>query len=211
MNITALKQQIRNPERVNIFIDGKYGFSLTISQVLGEKLTVKLELDESRISELKSKSLDEKLRMRAMNWALLRPRSVLELRQYLKRVTYSKKPEEKANAAGNIQAIVDEFLGRAWLDDAAFAKWWVGRSSRKNKSTSFLNSELMSKGIDRQTILSVIGVGQDRENLKVLYSKIKDKAKYQDHAKLQRFLISRGYSYSLVKEVVDAAGIDTGD
>jgi hypothetical protein len=33
MKITAIKQQVKNPERVSIFVDGKYEFSLSLDEL----------------------------------------------------------------------------------------------------------------------------------------------------------------------------------
>jgi len=49
MKITAIKQQVKNPERVSVFIDGKYEFSLTLDEVLKEKIKIGLELDKAGI------------------------------------------------------------------------------------------------------------------------------------------------------------------
>jgi regulatory protein len=208
--VTALKQQIRNPERVNIFLDGKYSFSLTIDQVLAEKLRVSLELDDTQICELKAKSTDEKLRLRVMNWVMLRPRSVLETRQYIRRVVTKKidKSAKDEPKTDNTELIIAEFLKRGWLNDQVFAKWWVERTSRQTKSASYLRSELGAKGISREILAEVIGRENDDTSILQLYEKIKSKPKYADETKLVRFLASKGYGYSLIKAVVADAGID---
>jgi hypothetical protein len=77
MIITGLRYQIKNPDRVSVYLDGAYVFSLTVTQLLEEKLSVGLTLDAERRTELEERSYDGKLVMRAMNWALLRPRSAL--------------------------------------------------------------------------------------------------------------------------------------
>jgi hypothetical protein len=33
MKITAIKQQVKNPERVSVFIDEKYEFSLSLDEL----------------------------------------------------------------------------------------------------------------------------------------------------------------------------------
>jgi regulatory protein len=218
MKITALKQQVRDTNRVNVFVDGKYSFSFSIDQVLSEKLKVGLEIDDEVLAELKSKSTDEKLRLRAMNWVLLRPRSILETKQYLKRTISKRKvdasstDEAKLSVQINIDNIIDEFVRRGWLDDSKFANWWVGRSSRQLKSSAFLAGELAQKGIDKSVVSDLLLRDNDRASLEELYAKIKDKPKYSDPNKLLRFLLSKGYSYSLVKEVLAPAGMgDSGD
>jgi regulatory protein len=215
MKITALKQQVRDTNRVNVFIDGKYSFSFSIDQVLAEKLRVNLEITDADLALFKSKSTDEKLRLRAMNWVLLRPRSVLETKQYLRR-TLSKRKDapdgQESNSQLNIDNIINEFLRRGWLDDRKFASWWVGRSSRQSKSSTFLSGELAQKGIDKSIVSDLLLRDNDHASLEELYVKIKDKPKYSDPNKLLRFLLSKGYSYSLVKEVLAPAGMgDSGD
>jgi regulatory protein len=164
MKITALKQQIRDQNRVSIYLDGNYIASLTMSQLLEERLKIGNELSESSIRELKIKSADGKLYAKAMNWVFLRPRSTKELREYLKRTSYpgSKNSQKAPVSAETSQQIVDDFLSRRWVDDLVFAQWWVGRSSRKNKSVSFLRSELLSKGIERETITEILSRLDDR-------------------------------------------------
>ena len=46
MKITALKQQIKNPERVSIFVDEKYAFSLSLDELVKYKLKNGDELSE---------------------------------------------------------------------------------------------------------------------------------------------------------------------
>ena len=53
--ITNLKQGIRNPNRVNVFINDKYEFSLDLTQVVDFKLKVGRELTEEELTELKKR------------------------------------------------------------------------------------------------------------------------------------------------------------
>ena len=81
--ITDLKQGLKNPERVNVFVDGKFLFSLNVAQVVDFKLKVGVKLDEERLAELKRASEFGKLYQRALEWVLARPRSEREVRHYL--------------------------------------------------------------------------------------------------------------------------------
>jgi len=83
MIITNLKQGVKNPNRVNVFVDGKFAFSLDVSQVVDYRLKVGQELAAEEIAELKKASEFGKLYQRALEWALTRPRSERELRDYL--------------------------------------------------------------------------------------------------------------------------------
>ncbi|MCA9324234.1 hypothetical protein KC992_04000, partial [Candidatus Saccharibacteria bacterium] len=90
MKITQIKQQVKNPERVSVFVDGKYSFSLTLDQLLSEKLKKDIELETERVKQLVKLSDEGKIRARALEWLLTRPHSTREFRDYL----YRKKAEK---------------------------------------------------------------------------------------------------------------------
>lgn len=196
MRVTAIKQQVKNKERASIFVDGKYSFSLGLSDLVTEKLKVGFELDEPGLSALKKKSDDGKLKMRSLEWVLGRPHSIREFKDYLRR----KKAEPEF-----VEKLIEEFLKRGYLDDKKFALWWLDRRVRKQKSNRSIESELRGKGIDREVITEVInGEGEsEMERLKITVGKLKSRARYQDQQKLTAYLVGKGYSYSLVKEVLN--------
>jgi regulatory protein len=202
MFITAIKQQQRDSERVSLYLDGKYAFSLTLSQLVSEKLKVGIAIDEQRLAGLIQSSQNEKLRLKAMNWTFLRPRSTYELRQYLKRQQRTKQLEASTDW------IVDDFVKRSWVDDVQFAKWWVGRSSRKSKSQTALRSELAAKGIDREIISEVLEVGSDNSVLPELITSLRKKSRYQDDERLMRYLAGKGFHYS---SIVEALALGDGE
>src|SRR6266498_5520981 len=115
MKITAIKAQVRNPERVSIYVDGKYSFSLTQSQLLEHRLHSGLEVAEEELTKLKYASDYGKILERVMNFIMIRPRSAREVRDYLWR-----KEAEPELAASVMRYLRD----RVYLDDAKFAKSW---------------------------------------------------------------------------------------
>lgn len=90
LKITGMKQGVRNPNRVNVYVNGKYSFSLDVAQVVELKVKVGRELTEVELGELMRASEYGKLYQRALEWTLVRPRSVKEVREYvLKRLRTS--------------------------------------------------------------------------------------------------------------------------
>src|SRR5438132_333467 len=83
MKITAIRSQVKNPERVSIFVDGKYSFSLSLNELVTEKLKNDEEIDGSRLKKLKKLSEDGKVKMRALAWVMNRPHSTREFRDYM--------------------------------------------------------------------------------------------------------------------------------
>src|SRR5581483_11901484 len=116
MKLTSIKQQVKNPERVSIFVEGKYEFSLSLDELVKYKLRNGDELEKSDLKRFKKISADGKLRGRALEWLLSRPRSQREFRDYL----YRKKTEPE-----QIDSLSGEFTEKGYLDDAKFAVWFA--------------------------------------------------------------------------------------
>lgn len=197
MKISNIKQQVKNLDRVSIFLDGKYTFSLTLDQLLNERLKKEDELDEQRVKQLKKLSDEGKIRARALEWLLSRPHSTREFRDYL----YRKKAEKD-----HIEALVEEFTDRKYLNDEAFAKWFTELRQRKNKSSRAIKSELFSKGISPVTIQNIVidndGVSYETEALIKLVNKLSTRPRYFDSNKLTAYLISKGFTYGDIKQVL---------
>lgn len=193
MLITKISQQVKNPDRANIFVDGKYSFSLNLNQVLETKIKVNLELNDADLKKLKKLSDDGKLKMRALEWLTLRPHSKKELTDYLKRKKLDKE---------QIEIFVKDFQKMGYQNDENFTKWWVDQRLNKQKSFRFIRQELISKGIPREQTDEILGEFSEKELLKKLIIKKRKLTKYQDDKKLNEYLLRQGFNYSLVKELL---------
>jgi len=194
MKITKLSFQVKNPDRVNVFLDGKYSFSLTIDQVLEYKVKKDLEIDEQDVKKFEKLSLDGKLRQRALEWLMIRPHSEKEVMDYFRR---KKVDSEQA------RAWLDEFILRGYQSDTSFARWWIDQRRAKQKSQQFIRQELRQKGVDTAIIQSFLLEESvtDKSALMILIEKKQKQTKYQDSQKLTTYLVRQGYRYS---DVVDA-------
>lgn len=198
MKITSIKQQAKNPERVSVFIDGKYEFSLTLDELLQQKLKNSDELDKVDVKRLKKVSVDGKLRIRAMEWLLNRPRSSREFRDYL----YRKKAEPEL-----IESFIKEFSDKGYLDDKKFGLWSIELQKRRGKSNRAIRAELFKKGIGRELIEELLSDEDDEtERMKVVIEKKGRLPRYRnDPQKLKQYLARQGFSYDLINKVVKNA------
>ena len=194
MRLTALKQQVKNPERVSIFVDGKYSFSLSLDQLVKYKLKNNDELSEADVKKFKRISEDGKLKDRALAWLLNRPHSTREFHDYMRRKKADVDLSEK---------LAQEFTDRKYLNDERYAEWLVGLRSRAGKSNRAILSELFAKGIDREVSARVLENSEDDEvlRLRAMIAKKQKLSRYaNDELKLIKYLTSQGFSYSLIKE-----------
>lgn len=81
--ITALKPGLRDPSRVNIYINHKFLCSLSLSQFNQAELKLHQILTDADCEQLVSLSNYGKLYQRALEWACVRPRSEKEAHTYL--------------------------------------------------------------------------------------------------------------------------------
>ncbi|MDO4612009.1 MAG: RecX family transcriptional regulator [Candidatus Saccharibacteria bacterium] len=82
--ITDIRAAARDENRVNVFVDGKYEFSLDIAQLVDLKIKIGLVISEEELERFKQASEFGKLYQRALEWVLIRPRSLKETQDYLK-------------------------------------------------------------------------------------------------------------------------------
>jgi regulatory protein len=196
MKVTSIKQQVKNPERVSVFVDGKYEFSLSFDELVKYKLKNNDEFSAADIKKFKKISADGKLRARALEWLLNRPHSEREFRDYL----YRKKVEPE-----QIESLVGEMAERGYLDNAKFAAWFTELQARRGKSDRAIRAELFKKGISRELADQTVeeGAGDEAERLKAIVEKKRHLSRYKnDPQKLIQYLIGKGFSWQLVKETL---------
>lgn len=194
MVITALKQQVKNPDRVSIFVDGKYEFSLSLDDLVKHRLKNGDELSSGDVKKYKKISADGKLRARALEWLMSRPHSEREFRDYL----YRKKAEPE-----QIDSLAVEFSAKGYLDNSKFALWYAELLGRRGKSARAIKSELFAKGISREDAEAAVeqGSGDEVLRLKAVIEKKSKLSRYKnDPPKLAKYLTSQGYSWQDVKE-----------
>lgn len=198
MKITAIKAQVKNPERVSVYIDGTYALSLSYNQLLEQKLHAGLEVTDTRLAELKHTSDMGKAYERAMMYALLRPRSMREIQDYCRRKKWP--PED-------CRVIIDKLVARGYINDRAFARSWV-ENRALNKSTSHrkLWLELKQKGIADDIIADVMQASSydEMKALGDLVAKKRKLARYKgDDQKLMQYLARQGFGFDDIKRVIE--------
>lgn len=98
LRITDIRQAVKNENRVNIYVNGKYRFSLDVAQVVELGVKVGRTITGGELAEYKKASEYGKAYQRALEWVLVRPRSVKELREYLRRRRQLSAVKERKNS-----------------------------------------------------------------------------------------------------------------
>lgn len=194
--ITALEVQKRNPNRVNVYLDGEYAFGL--ARIVAAWLRVNSELDDEKIKQLQAEDTRERAIQQALIFLSYRARSESEIRQNLRKHEI---PEEI------IESTLERLRRDGLANDPDFAKAWVeNRSEFRPRSRRMLAMELRQKGIDEESTSAALehidedALAYDAARKRAPRFKELDWNDYRK--KLSAFLARKGFSYSVIAPVV---------
>ena len=203
--ITALEPQQKNPQRVNVYLDGEFAFGL--AAIVAAWLKVGQELGEEKIVRLQAEDAREVTYQKALHFLSYRPRSSAEVRQNLSR---------RGVAEELIEATIARLQENGLLNDAQFARQWVeNRSEFRPRSRAALKMELRRKGLADEVIQSTLETGVDEEALARQAAR-KQARRYaglewqEFRQKLGGFLARRGFSYEVIAPVLSEVWQEIG-
>ena len=197
--ITAIKAQKRNRQRVNIYLDGSFAFGL--SRFVAGWLEPGRKLSDAEIEKLLEEDSYEVAFQKALQFINYRPRSVDETRRRLFKKGFSEEVVEKTIA---------KLLERNWLDDLEFSRQWIeNRNTFRPRSDRLLSYELRLKGVADDTIQRALEKFGGDENELAYQAGIKKakqcctETKLDFQKKVGGYLGRRGFLYGIVKPTVE--------
>ena len=156
--ITALTTQKRNPNRVNVFLDGEFSFGLYI--INAGHLKVGQTISQEMIDCLKKDDQIEDGFQKALKYISYKPRTKSEVVKKLKENDFDEEI---------ISIVLDMLVEKGYVNDLQFAKNWVeNRSIYKPRSKKLITWELKNKQIGEEIIREVTGEMLPEEKLAML-------------------------------------------
>ncbi|MHB8631537.1 MAG: regulatory protein RecX [Candidatus Limnocylindria bacterium] len=130
-----------------------------------------------------------------------RPRSVSEIRRHLRTKRFDDAAQDKT---------IDQLRAQRYIDDEAFARYWVEQRARfRPKGQRAIVSELLQKGVARETIDAVLGEADPdseskraREAIRRPMTRWLSMADDERKRKIHQYLAARGFSYDVIEEVI---------
>jgi len=197
--ITAIKAQKRNNQRVNIYLDGSFAFGL--SRFVAGWLEPGRKLTDADVEKLLKEDSYEIAFQKALQFINYRPRSIEETRRRLFKKGFSEAVVKKT---------IVKLLERKWLDDMDFSRQWIeNRNTFRPRSERLLSYELRLKGVSDDIIQRALEKFGGDENELAFQAGTK-KAKQSQHLpkpdfqkKVGGYLGRRGFHYGIVKPTVE--------
>jgi regulatory protein len=194
--ITALKAQVKNPDRVSVFVDGE--FVIGLAAVVAAGLQVGQTITAAELARLEQNEQAHRARERVLGLLVRRPYSAVEVVRYLRRHQFDEE---------TIRAVVDDLTEAGLIDDDAFAAYWVEqRETFRPRSRLALRQELSLKGVDREVVAEALAevdeAGAARRLARKQAGRYSRLSEFEFQAKLSQYLRRQGFPYDIVSDVV---------
>jgi regulatory protein len=193
--ITALKFQKKNRDRVSVYLDGRFAFGLPA--IVAAHLKPGQFLTDAEIGALQEQGVVEGAYSRALNYLSYRPRSKAEVVAYLQGRDV---PEQQ------IESVIERLERVGLLDDEAFARFWVENRERfRPRGIRALRYELRNKGLDERVIEEALASVDASASAYRAAGKKARQLRHADQQTFQRkvmdYLARRGFDYGVAREI----------
>lgn len=200
--ITKITTQKQNDDRYNIFLDGKYAFSVDQDVFIRFNLKKGKELDEFDIIEIQYGDEIKKAYNKALEFLSYRMRSIKEVEEQLRKKEYND---------SIIQEVVFKLKENRYVDDLEFAIAFVRTQWQTNgKGPSVIIRELTAKGIEQDLIEQALTqYDQSAQIEKAIHhaervlNKNNKLSTVQLKQKLEQHLMRKGFSYEIISIVLE--------
>lgn len=193
--ITKIEAQVKNKDRVNIFLDGEFSLGCSLELALTHHLKEGGEISSEQLEQFvfeneKSAALSKAVTLLGKN---LKTKS--QMRKYL---------TEKGYSPQIINYVLEKLAEYNYINDENYAKIYV-RSVKNKYGKIKIKTELKLKGVSEKIIDEVLLEFESEEDviltLATKYLKGKEPT-YENLSKLYRFLLSKGFEYDEVSRCV---------
>ncbi len=202
MKITKIQVQKNNKNKVNIYVDEVYNFSLSINFLISSAINVGDEIDQEKINLFKKQDGSNLAFLEILRISTKGIKTEKEFKDRLRRKEFTDEDIESAVIkAKDLRYIDDQNYAECYIrDKCLFSKW----GERK------ITSSLIQKGIPLDLIKSILEelINEDIkiEQAKELADKKRNSlSKYDEREqnnKIYAFLISRGFTYDIISKAL---------
>ncbi|HEX5140191.1 MAG TPA: regulatory protein RecX [Dehalococcoidia bacterium] len=203
--ITAIEKQKRR-KRADVYLDGVLALSLRLDVIAMAHLAVGEDMEDRRRREIEAEdqrlgALESALRLLAMG-----PRTERDLRERLER-RRGFRPEAVEAAVGRMREL-------GYLDDAAYARFYVESRQASPRSKRALTFELSRKGVDRTVTETALEEHDDVESAyeaaRRRLRSLRDADRATFERRLGNFLASRGFGFGVARATIQRCWREIG-
>lgn len=201
MRVTAVEESKNPKDKLLVYIDGKYSFSISREDFFYLNLYEDKELTWDDINYIKNTVIFRSAKNAAIKYISLKMRSSGEVYRKLKDEGYDDEVIIKA---------IEELESMGYVNDRIYAGKFINDRMKLNpKSQRMLRIELKNKGIDEDIINDALNEAEidDMETARQLLIKKFGKYDLKDEKIRRRaytYLCNRGFGYNLADRIINS-------
>jgi regulatory protein len=185
-------------QRSNVYLNGRFAFSLDNEVIAREKLKVGSQLSSEEIKKLGGADRSQLCLNSAFKFLSYRPRSEAETRERLKRKGYESQEIDKT---------ITELKRIKLINDETFAEFWKeNRTTFKPRSQRIVGMELRRKGVESEIIKQAVSQIDDADSayrVALTRARTLSLSDYQAfRQKLGGYLQRRGFNYGVINNTI---------
>jgi len=191
--------QKKDKNRCSVFINEEFAFGMDLDSVIKYDIQKGNEYTDEEYEELLKKLQYEKAKFAALRYVDYSPRTIKETIDKLHTLEFEETIVEKTIA----------FLkSHDYLNDLAYAKGFIrNRIEQKRHGRHKISYDLIRKGISKDISAPILEEYQESEYEGAIYlyhkkTKGAEITDQKEKAKITRYLQSRGYSYEIIRDVI---------
>lgn len=198
MKVTDITRQKHNKNRVSVYLDGKYAFSLDEVDACRLKIKIGVDLTDEDVKRCNIES--------NLSKAISKAADILSFRSATKQEIKNKLLEKGYDDTIVAEAISElEELG--YINDYDYASLYLDYAREKCYGEKKIRYELANKGVDPYIIEDVMAnmQGPDKEALcDVIMAKYGDidMTDIKERQRVTRFFASRGFDFSEINDAI---------
>lgn len=210
--ITDIQPQKKDPNRVNIYLDGQFAFGLSREAQIVNKVKIGESLTADQVKKLIFTDQVERLYDKALKFLSYRPRSEKEVRDNLiQKLRQSEKgEEEKKTTQDSVEEVIKKLKTIGQINDVEFATWWAEQRTKfKKMSPRLIKGELWKKGIAKEIVEETLSEELADPFQLALQAGEKKFHSYKNlppkdfKIKMSRYLATKGFDWEVINKVVD--------
>ena len=187
--ITSITPQLKDKERCNIYVDGRFYCGLRLETAVRCRLRVGQHIELSQLDEIQLESEKSQALDKALKHLSASMKTEKQMRDYL---------AKKGYVPAVCDHVLEKLRGYGFVDDAEYAR---------GKGARLIALELKQKGVGEEAVEAALSELPPAANAAeaVLQKYMRHKPPTRENlAKAYRHLLSRGFGYDEAKEAVAA-------
>ena len=197
MEITSAEKNKKNNNRLSIYIDGKYSFTISEDDYISMNLYDNPVLTDDKIDYIKNTLNFREAKSLAVRYLSLKLRTEKEVKVKL---------QDEGYDSACIEQVIEELKSLGYINNKLYAQKYVfDRSKLKPLSKKLMKQELLAKGIPGDVADEVLDDWKI-EDIVVAENLLKRKYGKYDLTdekiwkKAYMFLLHRGFSHDIIEE-----------